>query len=82
VNDLNLKGYRVFYGDAPHTYLGTGAEEGDSPLDAGASTRLEITGLENGRLYYFAVAAYDDSDPPQLSAFSAELSARPSRIYP
>jgi hypothetical protein len=82
VNDLNLKGYRIFYGDAPHTYLGTGAAEGDSPLDAGAATRIVITGLENGKLYYFAVAAYDDSDPPQLSAFSAEVSARPSRMYP
>lgn len=82
VNDLNLKGYRVFYGDAPHMYLGTGAAEGDSPLDAGASTRMVITGLENGKLYYFAAAAYDDSDPPQLSAFSVEVSARPSRMYP
>jgi hypothetical protein len=82
VNDLNVKGYRVFYGDAPHTYLGTGAAEGESPVDAGAATRLALSGLENGKLYYFAVAAYDDSEPAQLSAFSAEVSARPSRMYP
>jgi hypothetical protein len=81
VNDLTVKGYRVFYGDAPHTYLGTDAAQGESPLDAGSTTRLEVTGLENGKLYYFAVATYDDSDPPQLSAFSAEVSGRPSRIY-
>jgi hypothetical protein len=81
VNDLNVKGYRVYYGDAPHTYLGTGAGPGDSPIDVGDATRAEITGLENGKLYYFAVVAYDDSLPPQQSTFSAEVSARPSRIY-
>ena len=81
VNDLNLKGYLVFYGTSPHNYLGTGAAQGDSPIDAGATTTLEIGGLENGSLYYFAVAAYDTSDPRQQSEFSAEISARPSRMY-
>lgn len=81
VNDLNVKGYLVFYGTSPHNYLGTGSAQGDSPLDAGSSTTLEIGGLENGSLYYFAVAAYDTSDPRQQSEFSAEISARPSRMY-
>jgi hypothetical protein len=81
VNDLNVKGYLVFYGTSPHNYLGTGAAQGDSPIDAGASTTLEIGGLENGSLYYFAVAAYDTSDPRQQSEFSGEISARPSRMY-
>jgi hypothetical protein len=82
VNDLAVKGYRVYYGDAPQRYLGTGAAQGDAPLDAGAATSIEISGLENGTLYYFAVTAYDGSDPRQESQFSAEKSARPSRIYP
>jgi hypothetical protein len=82
VNDLAVKGYRVYYGDSPQRYLGTGAAQGDSPLDAGVSTSIEISGLENGKLYYFAVTAYDGSDPRQESEFSAEKSARPSRIYP
>jgi hypothetical protein len=81
VNDLNVKGYLVFYGTSPHNYLGTGSARGDSPIDAGASTTLQIDGLENGSLYYFAVAAYDTSDPRQQSEFSAEISARPSRMY-
>jgi hypothetical protein len=81
VNDLNVKGYVVFYGTSPHNYLGLGSARGDSPIDAGSSTTLEIGGLENGSLYYFAVAAYDTSDPRQQSEFSAEVSARPSRIY-
>lgn len=81
VNDLDLKGYEVYYGSAPHNYLGTGATQGDSPIDAGSATTIEIDGLENGSLYYFAVAAYDTSEPRQLSEFSPEVSARPSRIY-
>jgi len=81
VNDLNVKGYLVFYGTSPHNYLGTSAAQGASPIDAGSSTTLEIGGLENGSLYYFAVAAYDTSDPRQQSEFSSEISARPSRIY-
>jgi hypothetical protein len=81
VNDQNVKGYVVFYGTSPRNYLGTGAAPGDSPIDAGDATTLEIGGLENGALYYFAVAAYDTSDPRQQSEFSAEISARPSRMY-
>ncbi len=81
VNDLNVKGYLVFYGTSPHNYLATGAAQGASPVDAGSSTTLEISGLENGSLYYFAVASYDTSDPRQQSEFSSEISARPSRIY-
>ncbi len=81
VNDLDVKGYLVFYGNSPHNYLGTTAAQGPSPLDAGNSTTLEISGLENGTLYYFSVAAYDSSDPRQQSEFSPEISARPSRIF-
>ncbi len=82
VNDLDVKGYRVYYGDAPHTFLGTGSGLGDSPIDVGDTTRAEISNLENGKLYYFTVVSYDDSEPPQQSAFASEVSARPSRIYP
>ncbi len=81
VNDPNVSGYLVYYGSTPHNYLGTGSAAGDSPVDAGNATTLEIGGLANGSLYYFAVTAYDDSSPRQQSAFSAEASARPSRIY-
>jgi hypothetical protein len=81
VNDINVKGYMVYYGPAPHNYLGTGATPGDSPIDAGSATTIEISGLTNGSLYYFAVTAYDSSLPRQQSGFGAEVSARPSRIY-
>ena len=81
VNDVNIKGYLVYYGASPRNYLGTGAAGGPSPIDAGASTTLTIDGLDNGSLYYFAVVSYDDSQPRQQSEFSPEVSARPSRIY-
>jgi hypothetical protein len=76
-----VKGYLVYYGSSPHTYLGTDATPGDSPVDAGNVPRIEIGGLSNGSLYYFAVVAYDGSEPRQQSGFSAEVSARPSRMY-
>ena len=31
VNDLDVKGYMVFYGTSPHNYLGTGAQQGRLP---------------------------------------------------
>jgi hypothetical protein len=82
VDDPEVKGYEVYYGTLPGSYFGEGAAQGASPLDAGSVTQVEITGLENGTLYYFAVAAYDGSEPRQRSQFSAEVSARPSRIHP
>jgi len=81
VNDLGVKGYLVYYGAAPHNFLGTGAAQGESPIDAGTATTIVIDGLDNGSLYYFAVTAYDSSVPRQQSEFGTEVSARPSRIY-
>ena len=81
VNERDVRGYRIYYGEAPGNYLGRGADEGDSPLDVGDVTRFEISGLQNGRLYTFAVAAYDSTDPPHLSRFSREVSARPSGLH-
>ena len=81
VQDLSVKGYMVYYGSSPRNYLGTGAVQGDSPVDAGTATSITIEGLENGSLYNFAVTSYDDSEPRQQSELSTEVSARPSRIY-
>jgi hypothetical protein len=43
---------------------------------------LTLSGLQNGRLYYFAVVAYDGTEPPHHSGFSREVSARPSGALP
>lgn len=91
VNEPAVAGYRIFFGNAPGNYLGTGSAQGDSPIDAGQAEddptrrnwkRMEIAGLENGKLYYFAVVAYDASKTPQISRFSEETSARPQRVLP
>ena len=81
VNEEGVKGYLIYYGPEPGNYHGRGSGQGDSPVDAGKVTRFELAGLENGRLYYFSVVAYDDTQPPNRSPFSREVSARPSGIY-
>jgi hypothetical protein len=82
VDDPEVQGYEIYYGSAPGSYFGVGAAQGTSPLDAGNVTQMEITGLENGALYYFSVTAYDGAEPRQRSLFSVEVGARPSRIHP
>lgn len=80
VVDSHLKGYEIFYGDRPEQYFGTDSSSGASPIDVGNVTSFDVKGLTNGKLYYFAVIAYDTSTPPHLSAFSNQVAARPSTI--
>lgn len=82
VDDPEVTGYEVYYGTEPGSWFGEGAAEGPSPVDAGNVTGLVVTGLENGKLYYFTVAAYNGVEPRQRSPFAAEVGARPSRMYP
>lgn len=70
--DFDTRGYLVYYGTRPGEYLSSG-----SPLDAGSARELVINGLENGRLYYFAVAAYDESGSRHPGPLSREVFARP-----
>jgi hypothetical protein len=74
----------VYYGTSRGEYFGEGAAPGASPVDVGKRTGLYIDGLENGVLYYFAVAAYDRRDGTDdgrgifhAGEFSREVSARP-----
>jgi hypothetical protein len=80
VNYYDIMGYEIYYGNAPGQYHGTGSTSGDSPVDAGNVTHFELDGLENGRLYYFAVVAYDGAAIQHRSIFSVEVSARPSGL--
>lgn len=83
----DLGGYLVYYGDNPGEYFGKGALEGDSPVDAGPNLSLTLTGLTNGRLYFFAIASYDKPGSraaggiptARAGATSVEVAARPSR---
>ncbi|MBN2553300.1 MAG: hypothetical protein JXB06_11055 [Spirochaetales bacterium] len=82
VNEEDLGGYYLYYGSQPGSYRGTDSDLGPSPIDVGQVSQFECTGLSNGRLYYFAVVAYDLTDPPHRSLFSREVSARPSGLLP
>lgn len=59
-----VAGYRVYYGTASGRYIHIEI--------AGQSTQSEISGLQEGVTYYFAVTAYDAS--LNESAYSDEIS--------
>jgi hypothetical protein len=62
--DQSVTGYRVYIGLAPGVY--------DTSIDVGTATTYTVTGLEAGRLYYFAATAYDQNGIE--STFSNEVS--------
>ena len=77
----DVGGYYVYYGTTRGEYF-----EAKSPIDAGSRTSILIDGLNNGTLYYFAVAAYNMPDTreqyfvPEPGEFSREAAARPLRM--
>ncbi len=77
--DDSAGGYYVFYGERPGEYLGREAVEGSSPIDAGNITTIKLTGLKNGKIYYFAVASYSRYDSRIMGELSSEVFARPSK---
>jgi len=64
VPEEDLAGYLVYYGERPGEYFGVGADQGPSPIDVGNTSTLTLTGIPNGRLLYFVVAAYDSGPDP------------------
>lgn len=71
-----LAGYRIHYdtdGEAP--YEGTGADQGDSPIEVGADTTyFELTRLTVGDTMHLVVEAYcPDTKKQQAAAVSAEV---------
>jgi hypothetical protein len=83
----DIGGYFVYYGTARGEYFGDHATLGSavyiSPIDVGNRTSIRIEGLNNGTLYYFAVAAYGEpggNPVPEPGAFSREVAARPLRM--
>ena len=77
--DDNAGGYYIYYGERPGEYLGREAAEGQSPVNAGNTTSYTLTGLKNGKIYYFAVVAYSRVDSRISGDFSKEVYARPLR---
>lgn len=54
-------GYRLHYQAGSDTlpFTGTGADQGNSPVDVGGTLTTSLTGLTEGQSYYFTVTAYD-----------------------
>ncbi len=57
-----VTGYKVYYkqGDMNYPFDGTGAYEGDSPVDVGPELSTTLTDLTDGLNYFFSVTAYAD----------------------
>ena len=69
----------LFRSNRPGEYLGRAAVQGASPINVGNVTSATLTGLKNGEIYYFAVAAYSKLDERICGALSKEVYARPER---
>jgi len=61
---LNLDGYKMYYGTSSRNY--------SYDVNVGNSTSCSLSGLQEGRRYYFATTAYNASDVE--SDYSPELS--------
>lgn len=85
VQDPDIGGYLVYYGDRSGRYFGAESEQGASPVDAGSATSITLSGLENGTLYFFAVRAYSSASEgardARLNELSTEAAARPAKVY-
>ena len=77
--DDTVGGYYIFYGDRPSEYLGRESSLGVSPVDVGNVNSVTVTGLKNGKIYYFAVASYSKYDSKIMGDLSKEVYARPRK---
>lgn len=75
----SVSGYLVYYGERPGEYLGYEALQGVSPVMTGNTNSVRISGLTNGKIYYFAVASCTIHDTLLAGPLSVEVNARPSR---
>lgn len=71
-------GFLVYYGERPGEYLGYEAVQGLSPVMLGNTNSVRISGLTNGKIYYFAVASYNMGESVLPGPLSVEVHARPS----
>ena len=85
----DMVGYMVYFGSRSGEYFGENVIiDGvlrSSPINVGSRTSIRIEGLTNGKLYFFAVAAFSGpANPPDgmridPGEFSREVAARPLR---
>lgn len=75
--DEDVAGYYIYYGTKSGEYLGNKALEGSSPLNVGDTLSYTLNGLQNGTIYYFAIASYSKIDKKITGDLSKEVFARP-----
>lgn len=75
--DPDIGGYYIYYGTKSGEYLGKRALEGVSPIDVGQNLSCTLNGLQNGRIYYFAICAYSAKSRKIVGDLSKEVYARP-----
>ena len=64
-NPEPVSGYKLYYkinGTAGATFNGTGAEQGDSPVDVGNVTTYTLTFPDDNVAYHFGLTAYDETE--------------------
>ena len=69
----------IYYGEKSGEYFCYDAAEGASPIDAGEENHFRLTGLKNGKIYYFAITAISGTDGSVSGAFSEEVYVRPQK---
>ena len=65
VPDPSVVGYKLYWGTMSHQY--------ESNADVGPTPSYTVTGLQAGKVYFFAVSAYNEGGE---SALSAEVSSQ------
>jgi hypothetical protein len=76
--DAGTSGYLVYYSSVRGELYGQDAVMGSSPIDVGKRSNIVIDGLKNGTLYYFRIAAYDNTAGfYNIGEISREVTARP-----
>ena len=70
--DADVKGYLIYFGNRNGEYL-----DSNSPINVGNVTNYKIENLQNGKLYFFSIAAYDEENGEHAGDTSKEVWARP-----
>lgn len=80
--EQSLAGYNIYYKSDSSTppFNGTGAAEGNSPVNARNVTSKTITGLDPTKTYHFAITAYDSTGAESPFSDVVTLEAVPPTI--